>query len=414
MSVENTLTAFDNYIQENIPVLVEAFLKNTEVLNLLRKGEVEWDGEKAYILIETFRRGGFGFIDQDGSAELPDPAKRYSYRAHIPMAYAIQTMEVSHPVMKTMEHSDTVLGDFLAKEVANVMTALSLQVQNAVLSKEGAFATIPSVSGATTLTLTGILHDNPVKLQFVVPGDTIDIWDGTTKITRKVTGVDPDAGTITVDSAVTTSGTSYVAFPGALYNNSGTLTSRAFYGLDGVIDDDNPSFRSDFEGIDSSSNTWWRAVVNDNGGTLRALSLELIDQTIDSVMMYVADAEVPTIALADPAVRRKYINLLRDASTPTDVIVGEAGWKGVRYVYNAKPVVIVDHAKVPKNTIYFFRPDNLKTYNLGGPEPLEVQGSASAFLQGNTPVFRKYFYWYMNLGTPNRMTLAKLADISES
>ncbi len=417
MAATDVVTVFSdivNAIGSEVKSLKDYFNSNTKLLKIFEERDVMWRGDYSYDALETFRMGGFAFNTGDAGYDLPTPAAPNIEQVKIPLAYSYQALELPEPLIKRVEAARdySALANYVESRTRAVLKALAMQVENAMVSKEGAFATIGTVSSQTTLTLTGIYHDNVVEI-FCSPGDEIDIWDGTTKIERKITAVDPINNQITVDSAVTTSGTSYVAFKNALYNNSGSLASNSFYTIDGIIDDDNPPFRSDFEGIDASSETWWRAYVDDNSGTLRDLTLTMFDKAMDRVSELAGDEEIPKYALVNHGIRRSLIGILRTENQPTEVIVGEAGWKGIKYTWGDRNLIIRASHKVPKNSIYLINPEAIGVYKLATAEPLSVTGSATAFMIGNKPSFQMWYEYYANLGTDNRHALAKIIDLNE-
>lgn len=132
------------------------------------------------------------------------------------------------------------------------------------------------VASAGNVTITA---ETAADLRGVYPGSKLDFYEpnGGPILTAnvKVISVAPRAGTFVVESLD-------VDLPDAteIYRNGNK--GREFLGLNGIIN--NTSGPATVCGI-LTSNSWWQAYVSSNGGTLRDLSLPLMEEIKQNVMI---------------------------------------------------------------------------------------------------------------------------------
>lgn len=198
----------------------------------------------------------------------------------------------------------------------------------------GILANIASSSGAT-ITLDATTTSQIDRDRYIWVDDTnrrrYDVVHGTTGAQQEsaftVSSIVESTNVLTCSNADMTSATS----AGVLVNSGdwasgGAFRSLEFTGLQGMIDDDNT-----YLGINrgTASNSYWRAVVDGNSGTLRPITENLIMGFLSKMSRRRTDGKQPRggdyIAFANAGTWTAYHNLLLPAQRYTNA-TPELGW----------------------------------------------------------------------------------------
>ena len=143
-----------------------------------------------------------------------------------------------------------------------------------------------------------------------------------------------------------------------LYNPSGPLDTTGTYAT-----------------IDRAVNTSWASNENANGGVPRALTIDLLEETLEDI--YIASGLIPDLLITSPRQWRAYANLvapekryLQDVYIRGEQIKLDGGWQALEV--NGIPMFKdKDH---PNDKIGFLNTDHIGIYNL--PPSVPVKGRA--------------------------------------
>lgn len=221
----------------------------------------------------------------------------------------------------------------------------------------------------------------------------------------------PETGTV-----ASKSGTTGVTFTAAVdvvdndYIAEGDSLGNAYdaeiHGLEFMVDDADDNY----EGIDTGNYPQWAATVNGNSGTARALSLELMALTYDTI----ADTSgyEPDFILMHRSARRRYASLLQN-DVRFDAGKLEGGWSDLSFSNGTKPSpVVVDNA-CTYGKVYFL---SLKDLEIVQRSPWKFLNRAGSVLRQKSDydIWEATFGWSGNLATRNRNRHGVLEDISVS
>ncbi len=136
-------------------------------------------------------------------------------------------------------------------------------------------------------------------------------------------------------------------------------TSYEMMGLLGIFDDS--TLITTFQGIDASSNYFWRAGVLGNSGTNRALTEDLLIQACQRSRA--VSGRTPDVAYLDQGQYRNLANLyLPDVVFNAQQLKG--GWVTLEFAIDGSPIEFVVDPFGQPNRIFFTRKDVIKKYIL--------------------------------------------------
>ena len=134
---------------------------------------------------------------------------------------------------------------------------------------------------------------------------------------------------------------------------TGALSADQFVGLQKII-----AASGSYGSIDPADLATWVSFVDDNGGTLRALTQAIADKAYDQAN---EGEDGPTLGLLDKNVFTKFKGFLTSTQRTTrEDSLGHLGHKGVNIVYNG-----IDHIvenQMPANTIFYVDEERAKLH----------------------------------------------------
>lgn len=422
------ITAATNILKNLYEAPIREWLNNsTMFLSKIKKNRKNFEGLKAVIPVHRGRNVGTGARAE--SAALPIPGAQSHSVLEYYVKYLYGTIRLTGPVM---EASKSNTGSF-ARALQNEMTGLMKDCQkdlNRQLWHDGSsFLTIcGTTSNTTTVTV--------ASTKFLQVGMIIDIVvlaDGTTStgiIGTPILTI-PSATTFTIGSNVTTDATFGVLKSGGRNDSPGTWGNAwEVWGLEALVNSANPGngLTDTIGGLTRVANLDWQANVLANGGTLRPLTVDLMQQAWDAINT--ASGEEPDMILTNHALLRRYGALL----TPDRRYTGsglqkfDGGWSGLSF--NGVPVVADPDASktlYPQKleTMYFLYTPSFELHQMADWGWMDKDGAVLSRCQSTlsgstytyvaqTDMYEAALRAYMQLGIDRANTNAKLTDISES
>ena len=366
------------------------------------------DGLKAVVPIKTGRTGGIsarGIGQQLGVADHQKPGRaEYNYKN------LYLTVKVEGPVVARMKtnrqsvvrHIDNEINGGIEDWQRDFCRQLHTYGDGAIN-----IAGLPGNSSSTTIPLgadnypvveRGWLWEG-MRIQVGTLANPVASADG-----QKIVSIDDTAAapTITVDNATATTATHNLFLYG---NRSAADGSYEVNGLGGIVADDTA-----LGGIDPTvaGSEYWKAVVEDNGGTLRTLSLSLMNTVNRKVRQRGA---MITDVIGSLGMQQKYYELLQSQ---------------VRFAGNAKlaggvgegpqfnNVTFVGDPDCLPNRIYFLKKGNLQMFSAGDIawQNQTTGGNILAWSQ-DYDAFVARAAKYCESGSDRRRSLGVLDDITE-
>lgn len=165
-----------------------------------------------------------------------------------------------------------------------------------------------------------IILDHIDELENAGEGKIVDIIDSEVKICKQ--SFKDDLGT--------------QAFSDGTGNNS-----KDMHGLKAAIDDG--SNVASFGGITRSTNNWWKAQYDANGGTDRPLTIALMQEMWGECKNGVDTTDTPTLIVTTQALFDKFAGILDVTRVRGDEDLGKAGFQNL--LFNGVPVTVDSHCQ---------------------------------------------------------------------
>lgn len=362
------------------------------------------DGLKATVPLKIGRSGGVGSRgvgQQLPAADHQRPAKAsYNYKFHY---LQIQLYGPVIARMKTARQSAVREIDF---EVTNGITDLKWMLMRQLHGDGTGQITISGLpgGGSSTTVLLGAANYPIIERGWLYEGQRIDI--GTAANPQLDTGnaiitaiVDNSAApAVVVLVATATTAGSHISLAG---NRGAGSVSYEMNGMRSIISDTKV-----LGGLDPAVSGYWKSFVNANGGTPRALSINLMLQTLRKVRQL---GDYPDVAMCDLVQEQAYYNLLQGQVRfmgDKDLTAGNT--EGLAF---AKLKLVGDPQYRP-GIIDFFKKGSLQRYSAGD---IEWQNATTG---GDILTWRQDYDAYVaraaqygEIGTDRRRSFASLQDL---
>lgn len=397
-----TMTSVDAITKEVYEGRIETQLQNevttTKRIERTSDGVVETVGGKYVDFpIKVQRNQGIG---NRLEGELMQAAGRQGYaEVHVPLYKSLGRVNLTSEVMQLADKNYQAFASAMDREMEGLKEDLGKdQNRQAQLDGTGLLASITAADAAVNNTVT---VDNT---QYIEVGMVIDIRNRTTGAAtvanRNVTAVNEVAKTVTFDGPG-----SVDAATDGIYregNFAGGIR-REISGWDAIVSDTKP-----LHGLDPALQSKWKAVVQGNGGVLRALSEGLMIETCDKIR---TNGGKVTAIFTNLGVRRAYFNLLSQQRRYTDTKTFAGGFQGLPFNYGTEIPVVeeVDHRP---NSMHFITEPAVKIYRNRPWHWADEDGNVWKWVTGYD-VFEAYMRMFSEWGTDRRNAHGILADLIE-
>lgn len=173
-------------------------------------------------------------------------------------------------------------------------------------------------------------------------------------------------------------------------------------GIKATIDDS--TVLDTFQGIQRSTNTWWKAQRDGNAGVNRPLTLTLIQKVL--TLCEKADGKV-SLMLTSYDLRDTYASLLVADKRFVNTLKLDGGWSALEY--NGIPIV----ADVDAIANYWFMMDESthKIYRMSDFNWMDRDGAILSRISGKDQ-YEAIMYLYANLGVDNCRKNGVLVDVN--
>jgi hypothetical protein len=359
------------------------------VINKLVQNKQEATGKNFNVPLHTGRNNGIGYRAE--GAALPTAGNQKYKTSTGNVKYLYGGIEITGPTIKAMRNDKGAFIRAVESEMKGLLKDLKDQRARALFGDgTGKLATF--AVNTTTNTL------NVDKIKYLQEGMLIDIVNSSGTVTvsgRTVTAVNRAAKTITISgAALTTAATDFVVL-------SGDYNVEAM-GIGGIM---SPTLA--LQGIDPSTNAFWKPGVISNSGTNRALSLALMRQAADTSELDGGKIDLITTSYG---VRAAFEALLQQNVRYTSPMKLEGGYNVLEWDGRA---LAVDRYH-ESNRMFFLDLDEIDLYQLSDFEWMEDDKGAAL---APVPGFDKYaatMFCYETLVTYKRNAHVALMDLLEA
>jgi hypothetical protein len=396
------LANFDAVLKEDyLGPIREQMPQNNILLYRLEKNEEDVGGKKAVVPLHTGRNSGVGARADGGT--LPDAGHQEHDVAYYNCAYNYGRIEITGPTIAASRKNKYAFVRAADTEIQGMVKDLKYDINRQLHNDgSGVLAIVNGDSTDTTLTV-----DNP-GTKYLQKNMKIQVVDPTSTTPGDYRA---NVGTLTIvaktsDTQVTVNSNIHADMADNDYVVREGSYKLEMMGLDGIISTGNARAGIKVGGIDRTvaGNEFWKAHVLDNGGTLRKLTLDLMQQAWD---LAEDDGGEISLVLTNRDVRRKYLALVKADGRYVNTMTLDGGFDALEY--NGKPLVVDRHC-LP-NRIYFIDESTLALYRMSDFDWMEDKNGILRPISGKD-AYEAVLYLYATLGCSAPNHNAVLKDIA--
>jgi len=403
-----TLTSIESYMKEVYVGRIREQL-NDEIVALkriTRSGSgvtSEVGGKYVTFPIHTRRNSGIGSRFENEA--LPTPGQQGHAAARVGLKYAYGGMQLTGQAIALSDTDAKAFAKALDNEVEGLKNDLKKDMNRQIYgSGNGAIGT---ATGANTSAVVPVTDARLFQVGMVVDTQTGNTVDNTGLI---VASVDLTAGSNTV-TFTTTPGTATANNDIIVRKGSGVSAAgnRELTGLAAII-----AASGTLYNVDPTAEPEWKATVNANGGTPRALSEALMIRMADDIRV---KGGTTSLILQSLGVRRAYFNLLSQLRQTVNTQEFTGGFSGLAFTTDRGEIPVVADPDAPLNKQWFVNEDAITYYRDEDWHFLDRDGSMWKQVRDSNGDYDAYYarmVEYHELGTDRRNTHGLISDITEA
>jgi hypothetical protein len=394
------LTNFDAVLKEWYEGSVRDIL-NSEIflLKTLSKEDGMWAGNNVIFPVNVRRNEGVGARSDGGT--LPSAQNEVYQESQIGCKYNYGRIQVTGPTIKASQNDRGAFARAVGSEIKLMVRNLKNDINRQMFGDgTGALAMTNGAGSATT----ALVVDTPGS-RFLRGGMVVDVYTATSGGAQEVDSIaistDPVSRTAaTFASAQTWGDDSYV-----FREDSRGLEMM---GIRAIVDDG--TLGASFQNINRTTYPRWRGNILGNSGTNRALTLDLMQRSIDTASE-LGNGEIDLI-VAHYSARREYIRLLSPdvRYAPLEL---RGGFKTLVYAGGADEIPFHFDKDADYNRIYFLDTSSLKVYRQSDFYWADEDGAILSRVS-NQDAFEAFLKFYANLGCDAPNKNSRLDDITVS
>ena len=403
-----TLATIESYLKEVYQGRIREQL-NDEIVALKRitrsgSGVTNEVGGK-YVTFPIHTRRNSGIGSRFESEALPTPGQQGHAAARVGLKYAYGGVQLTGQAISLSDTDAKAFAKALDNEVEGLKNDLKKDMNRQVYgSGNGA---IGVATGANTGAVAPVADARLFQIGMVVDTQTGNTVDNTGLI---VASVDLTAGANTV-TFTTTPGTALASADIIVRKGSGVAAggNRELTGLAAIVSDSGTLYN-----IDPSTEPEWKASVDDNGGTPRALSESLMIKMTDAIR---TKGGSTTLILQSLGVRRAYFNLLSQLRQTVNTQEFTGGFSGLAFTTDNGEIPVVADTDAPLNKQWYINEDALTYYRDEDWHFIDKDGSMWKQVRDSNGDYDAYYarmVEYHELGTDRRNSHGLVDDITEA
>jgi hypothetical protein len=403
-----TLATIESYLKEVYQGRIREQL-NDEIVALKRITRSgagvtnEVGGKYVTFPIHTRRNSGIGSRFENEA--LPVPGQQGHAAARVGLKYAYGGVQLTGQAISLSDTDAKAFAKALDNEVEGLKNDL-LKDMNRQIYGSGNGA-IGVATGANTGAVVPVADARLFQIGMVVDTQTGTTIDNTGLVVASVS-LASGANTVTF---TTTPGTALAAADIIVRRGSGIAAggTKELTGLAAIVSDTGTLYN-----IDPTTEPEWRASVNANGGTPRALSEALMIRMTDDIR---TKGGSTSLILQSLGVRRAYFNLLSQLRQTVNTQEFTGGFSGLAFTTDKGEIPVVADTDAPLSTQWFINEDALTYYRDEDWHFLDKDGSMWKQVRDSNGDYDAYYarmVQYHELGTDRRNSHGVIRDIIEA
>lgn len=402
MAASTTLAVVDSILKEIYEPPLQDQLQS-EVTTLKRIASTsegvtnDVGGKYVTFPIRTRRNHGVGARNEN--EPLPNPKSQKYAAARVSLKYLYGSISLTGQTMELAKTNPQAFMSAMDAESEGLRQTLTKDTNRQVYgTSAGVMATIPTgeASSSTTHTVE--------SAQYLEAGMIVDIRTSAGVMVseeNEITDVNLSTGVVTFATAFDSSNNDIITRFGS-WNREKT-------GFAEIVSDTGTLYN-----INPSVEPVWKAVVNDNSGTPRALSEGLMIKMCDDIRV---NGGKTTVIFTTLGVRRSYFNLLSQQRQFVNTEKFEGGFKGLAFTTDWGDVPVISDFDCQPERMYFINEKEIKLYQESEWGFMNRDGSNWQRVitpQGRFDAYEAVMFKYCEMGTHRRNSHGLLSDVIEA
>jgi hypothetical protein len=363
----------------------------------------EVGGKYVTFPIHTRRNSGIG--SRFESEALPVPGQQGHAAARVGLKYAYGGVQLTGQAISLSDTDAKAFAKALDNEVEGLKNDLKKDMNRQIYGNGN--GAIGVATGANTGAVVPVADARLFQIGMVVDTQTGTTVDNTNLVVSSIS-LTPGANTVTF---TTTPGTALAAADIIVRAGSGIRTAgtKELTGLAAIVSDSGTLYN-----IDPTVEPEWRATVDANGGTPRALSEALMIKMTDAIR---TKGGSTTLILQSLGVRRAYFNLLSQLRQTVNTQEFTGGFSGLAFTTDRGEIPVVADVDAPLSTQWFINEDAVTFYRDEDWHFIDRDGSMWKQVRDANGDYDAYYarmVEYHELGTDRRNSHGVIRDITEA
>lgn len=402
-----TLSNADSALREFYePGAREQLNNEIPILAQIEKNTEDIEGRRAVLSLHVRRNSGVGARADGGT--LPTAGYQGYAEERIPVKYNYGVGAITGPTIRAMKSNRGSFVRAVDSEMKGITNDLKRDVcRQAWGNADAKIATCTTSNNSAVVSLA--TTTTAVQMRQFSVGMVVDIGTAGSPSTvvsaATISAIDATAGasSITIDSAITTSGSHFVFRSGnavdATHINEITGL-QAIVKATGTLHNVNPSTYPD-----------WVSAVRSNSGTARALSENLMAQSVQDA--YLASGEWPNLGACSEGTHRAFAALLTSQKRFPGTIDLKGGYKALDFTAAGPTIPVALDKDCPAKSIFWLNTSHLTEYQESDWEFMQEDGAVLSRTSGKDE-YGFVLFKYHELATDRRNAHSQLQDITEA
>lgn len=398
-----TLATIDPYLKEVYRGRIREQLQSETLL--LKRIESSSDGVTSEIggkyvtfPIHTRRNSGIGARNENEA--LPVAGQQGTAAARVGLKYLYGRVGLTGQAIELSDSDPRAFAKALTYEMDGLKNDLKKDFNRQLYGTN--VGTIGTVTAVVTSTVIPV--DDARAFQLGEQVDLVTLPSTVAQSNRQITAVNLASGANTV----TVSGAAITTVVGQVLVRTGNV-NREITGLKSIISNTGVLYN-----VDPNTEPVWKAEVDSNGGTGRALSEGLMTYMNDRIRTNGGEV---TLIIQGLGVRRAYANLLQQQRQFVNTTKFTGGFSGLAFTTDNGDIPVIADVDAPLRTQYFINEKALTLYNAGDWDWMDRDGSIwqrKIDSSGTYDAYEATLYRYVELGADRRNTFGVIQDVNEA
>jgi len=394
-----TMANVDEALKDDYqPAIREQLRDEWILLSQIESNSKDVQGREAVLSLHVSRNSGVGA--RAAGAALPAAGSQGYAESRVPVTRNYARIAIHGDLIEASASDKGSFARMLDAELKGALTDLKSDVSRQCYNDTTKSIAQCGVTSADT----EIILTNPTNIQMkqfhvgmlIDVGTTVafnDILDGVA-----ITAVNRTTGTITTGTSVTTDANDYVTRAGSEGNE---LT-----GLREIINSSGTVF-----GVNPSTYPDWVSTVDDNSGTNRTPTEQLISSTMEDV--HFESGRDVKLALTTRGVRQAFVAQLTSQKRFSNTIDLKGGWSAISVSAGNTEVPLAVDNDAPANTMFLIDTDHMCQYQMGSSWSfMDRDGSTLHYVAGFDQ-YEAVLYNYHEIATDRRNAHGRINDLTE-